>query len=64
MPEQITFYTTHKGARYRVSVVIDTQQIARVLGAKAVSNRTHYSRLLGFARARAKLVESDQPTTE
>ena len=52
--EQIVFHDTDRnGQRWRVVVVIHQQEIARVLGAKAIGNRTHKSRLAGFAYARA-----------
>jgi len=42
-----------------VTVEIDEQAIARVLGAKAIRNRTGRSRLARFAVARAKKINPE-----
>ena len=52
---EIVFYTTDQNdQRWRVIVTVHPNAIARVLGAKAMRNRTHRSKLAGFAKASAK----------
>ena len=51
--QEIVFYSEHKGERFRVTVYIDDHEIARLLGARALSNRTHRSTLAGLAKAKA-----------